>query len=110
MPERFNLDRRHFCGTAAMTIAATQLGLFGCAQSDRAKKSTERDPGMTQVEQVTGSATTAIRPFYTDFPEAELVELRRRITATRWPDRETVTDQSQGVQLATIQELVRYNG
>jgi pimeloyl-ACP methyl ester carboxylesterase len=41
-------------------------------------------------------------------PEAELIELRRRINATRWPDRETVTDQSQGVQLGTVQTLARY--
>ena len=41
-------------------------------------------------------------------PEAELVELRRRIDATRFPDRETVTDATQGVQLATIQKLARY--
>ena len=44
------------------------------------------------------------------FPEAELAELRRRIIATRWPERETVTDDSQGVPLATIQELARYWG
>ena len=43
-------------------------------------------------------------------PEAELIELRRRINATRWPDRETVTDASQGVQLATMQKLARYWG
>ena len=43
-------------------------------------------------------------------PEAELIELRRRINATRWPDRETVTDTSQGVQLATMQKLARYWG
>src|SRR5712671_3955723 len=42
------------------------------------------------------------------FPEAELTELRRRINATKWPERETVTDASQGVQLATIQKLARY--
>ena len=51
---------------------------------------------------------TAIRPFRVNVPEAELVELRRRINATRWPDRETVTDQTQGVQLATVQALARY--
>jgi hypothetical protein len=50
----------------------------------------------------------AIRPFRIDVPEEELVDLRRRVAATRWPDKETVTDQSQGVQLAKIQELVRY--
>jgi pimeloyl-ACP methyl ester carboxylesterase len=57
-----------------------------------------------------GAATTsdAIRQFNIDVPEAELTELRRRINATRWPERETVTDGSQGVPLAMIQELARY--
>jgi pimeloyl-ACP methyl ester carboxylesterase len=50
----------------------------------------------------------SIRPFQVSVPEAELVELRRRINTTRWPDRETVTDTSQGVQLATIQKVARY--
>ena len=50
----------------------------------------------------------AIRPFHVNFPEAELTDLRRRINATKWPERETVTDASQGVQLATIQALARY--
>jgi hypothetical protein len=50
-----------------------------------------------------------VRPFQvTAVPEAELTELRRRINATKWPERETVTDASQGVQLATIQALARY--
>ena len=61
---------------------------------------------MTEVAQQTGSDQTAIRPFHVNVPEAELTELRRRINATRWPDRET--DASQGVQLATMQELARY--
>jgi pimeloyl-ACP methyl ester carboxylesterase len=52
----------------------------------------------------------AIRPFRINVPEAEINELRRRINATRWPDRETVANESQGVQLATIQELARYWG
>ena len=52
----------------------------------------------------------AIRPFQVSVPEAELTELRRRINATRWPERETVTDQSQGVQLATMQRLAQYWG
>ena len=51
---------------------------------------------------------TTIRPFQVNVPEAELTELRRRINSTRWPERETVTDESQGVPLATIQELARY--
>src|SRR5256714_3303163 len=52
----------------------------------------------------------ALRPFRINVPEEELVDLRRRIAATRWPDKETVADQSQGVQLATMQALVRYWG
>src|SRR5688572_12639898 len=51
---------------------------------------------------------TAIRPFTFTAPEKDLVELRRRVKATVWPDRETVPDASQGVQLATIQALARY--
>jgi pimeloyl-ACP methyl ester carboxylesterase len=50
----------------------------------------------------------AIRPFHIDIPEAELTELRRRINATKWPERETVMDATQGAQLATMQELARY--
>src|ERR1700692_3948454 len=49
-----------------------------------------------------------IRPFHVNVPEADLTELRRRINATKWPERETVTDASQGVQLATAQALARY--
>jgi pimeloyl-ACP methyl ester carboxylesterase len=52
----------------------------------------------------------AIRPFRVDVPEEVLVDLRRRVLATRWPDRETVGDRSQGVRLAKLQELVRYWG
>src|SRR5262245_28409547 len=53
---------------------------------------------------------TSIRPFHINIPEEQLVDLRRRINATRWPDKETVADQSQGAQLAKLQELVRYWG
>ena len=60
-------------------------------------------PGSKQT-----SDKTAIRPFHVNVPEAELTDLRRRIEATRWPDRETVGDASQGVQLATTQALARY--
>jgi pimeloyl-ACP methyl ester carboxylesterase len=58
--------------------------------------------------QIQPKDTTAIRPFQVNVPEADLTELRRRIKATVWPDRETVTDATQGVQLATIQALARY--
>jgi pimeloyl-ACP methyl ester carboxylesterase len=56
------------------------------------------------------SEGSTVRPFRNNVPEAELAELRRRINATKWPERETVTDPSQGVQLATIQALARYWG
>ena len=56
------------------------------------------------------SEDIAIRPFRVNVPEDALADLRRRIAMTRWPDRETVSDESQGVQLATIQELARYWG
>src|SRR6186997_1269104 len=69
---------------------------------------------MTQATATRGNAQatdrTAIRPFRVNVPEADLTELRRRINATRWPERELVTDASQGVQLATIQKLARYWG
>jgi Epoxide hydrolase N terminus len=53
---------------------------------------------------------STIRPFQVGFPEAELTGLRRRVNATRWPEHETVTDDSQGVPLAMMQELARYWG
>ena len=58
------------------------------------------------TEQSAGAA--AIRPFTFAFPETELETLRARIAATQWPERETVADQSQGVPLATMQDLARY--
>ncbi len=62
------------------------------------------------MTQTSVTQSSGIRPFHVDVPESELTELRRRINATKWPDRETVTDQSQGVQFATIQKLARYWG
>ncbi len=56
------------------------------------------------------SSETEIRPFRVEFPEEEIADLRRRIAATRWPERETVTDDSQGVRLALMQDLARYWG
>src|SRR5262244_538835 len=57
-----------------------------------------------------GETANDIRPFHVDIPEEKLTDLRRRIAATQWPDKETVADQSQGVQLETIQKLARYWG
>jgi pimeloyl-ACP methyl ester carboxylesterase len=54
------------------------------------------------------AAGTEIRPFTVDVPQAAIDDLRRRIAATRWPEEETVADQTQGVPLATMKELIRY--
>ena len=54
------------------------------------------------------NADTAVRPFHVDFAEEAVVDLRRRIAAWRPPEREPVDDQSQGVQLATVQDLANY--
>jgi pimeloyl-ACP methyl ester carboxylesterase len=96
----------------AVTFSRATLGeAFAGAKS----KSTEKEGPMTESsatkragEQTTDN--TAIRPFHSNFPETELTDLRRRVNVTRWPDRETVKDASQGVQLATTQKLARYWG
>jgi len=64
---------------------------------------------MTEGTQQTGSSdNAAVRPFKVGFPETELTDLRRRVDATRWPERETVSDDSQGARLAMMQDLARY--
>ncbi len=68
--------------------------------------SSTKDLAKTNLADVADS--TAIRPFQVNVPETELNDLGRRINATKWPERETVTDASQGVQLATVQALARY--
>jgi pimeloyl-ACP methyl ester carboxylesterase len=89
-----SLSRRRFLGASATLLAAGALGRLALAQNSA---------GAT-----TSTGTTAIRPFRVHVPDADLADLRRRILATRWPDRETVADDSQGVQLAVMQELARY--
>jgi pimeloyl-ACP methyl ester carboxylesterase len=88
--ETINPNRRQLLSAAAMGIAAA-----GAAS-------------LFPAYPTSAAATDAIRPFRIDVPEEDLVDLRRRVLATRWPDRET--DQSQGVPLAKLQELVRYWG
>jgi pimeloyl-ACP methyl ester carboxylesterase len=102
MSEETNHSRRRFFGAAAMTIAAAQLGVFGSADA--------AVTGPLSAQSPAGSGDAAIRPFHVGFPEAALVDLRRRINATRWPERETVSDATQGVQLATMQKLAAYWG
>jgi pimeloyl-ACP methyl ester carboxylesterase len=90
MSEEIDRDRRQFLGTAAMGIAA------GGAYS------------LFPAHAVAATEGGAIRPFHVSFPEEQLSDLRRRVMATRLPDKETVTDPSQGVQLATVQRLKHY--
>src|SRR6266849_5574111 len=66
-------------------------------------------PPEQEIHMTVRTEDAAIRPFTIPVtPEAEIEALRSRVAATRWPDKETVPDHSQGVQLATIQELARY--
>jgi len=106
MSDKINHHRRRFLGIAGMTIAATQLGRFGSAIA----QSSQTQPKETTTTQrgTVHTDTTAIRPFRINMSEEALVDLRRRITATQWPEKETVANQSQGLQLATMQELARY--
>jgi pimeloyl-ACP methyl ester carboxylesterase len=92
-------SRRRFIGVAAATVAAGSLSQLAFAETNQA---------ITEVAPATGGDKTAIRPLRIHVPEAQLADLRRRIKATRWPDRETVADDSQGVPLAMIQELARH--
>lgn len=94
-----SLTRRKFCGAAAVACAAAPLGLLGFSI---------RTDAMSNTSTKTNNVSAEIRPFHFIAQETELLELRRRIEATRWPDKETVNDSSQGVQLATIQKLARY--
>jgi hypothetical protein len=63
---------------------------------------------MSPQTTTTTSGDAAIRPFEVHVPEAQLDDLRRRVAATQWPEKETVADQSQGVPLAMVQELARH--
>ena len=90
--EVIDQDRRQLLSTAAMGIAAAGVASLFPAYPAPAATSDE------------------IRPFRINVAEEALVDLRRRINATRWPDRETVPDESQGVQLAAMQEVARYWG
>jgi pimeloyl-ACP methyl ester carboxylesterase len=87
------LDMRDFFRTTFAAAAAGLLVLAGLAAAPAALQAAD---------------DSSIRPFTVRVPQAEVDDLRRRLAATRWPDRETVVDQSQGAPLAKLQELVRY--
>jgi hypothetical protein len=111
MPEATKHDRRRFLRNAAMTIAVAEFGMSGSAdaQSNKQPSGLKGEQKMSQLNQAQSiSEAQGMRPFCANMPDAALADLRRRLAATQWPDRETVSDQSQGVQLATMKELVRY--
>jgi len=89
--------------------AVSSLALVLAASPSLAQAASASDAQVSVSSRAT-SEDTAIRSFHISIPDTALADLRRRILATRWPDKETVTDQSQGVQLAKLQELVRYWG
>jgi pimeloyl-ACP methyl ester carboxylesterase len=98
-----------------MIVISAHLGIFSSANAERHPETTKEEEPMTTAvalhqEFAHSGDTAAIRPFNVHVPEAELTELRRRINNTKWPERETVTDATQGVQLATTQALARYWG
>jgi pimeloyl-ACP methyl ester carboxylesterase len=95
----------------AVLIAVGAVGLGSSSPPGHAQDL--KGDAMTQTAvsaQSTGSAANsdAIRPFRVHIPDSRLQELRRRIAATRWPNQELVADRSQGVQLKTMQALVKY--
>jgi len=96
-----------FC-SSARSLSWSLVAAYARHDTNHKPQTRKKSKAMTNVSQHTGSDKTPIRPFHVNVPEAELAELRRRISATRWPDRETVTDQTQGVELATTQALARY--
>ncbi len=99
----FRFSRRHFMNLTVATLAA------GTSLLSSPRELTAMTEVATGIAQATGDAT-AIRPFRISFSEAALADLRKRINATKWPEPETVTDASQGVQIATMQKLARYWG
>jgi pimeloyl-ACP methyl ester carboxylesterase len=94
-------------------LVATSFGLILVAASSYSqtaikKESTVSQLSTLQLDAVPQTTTAEIRPFHVDVPEGQLTDLRHRIAATKWPERETVTDATQGVQLATMKKLARY--
>jgi hypothetical protein len=93
--------RRSFLASSAAVLLATSL-------AGGAVSLLPNPLAAAPAKASTAAEDTAIRPFTFQAPQAALDELRRRIAATRWPEKETVADSSQGVPLATMQDLARY--
>jgi pimeloyl-ACP methyl ester carboxylesterase len=98
-------SRRTFLSASAVATAAAVAGSAGLFP---ARSAAAAEPGSGSGSPSGSPAGQDIRPFRFQAPQRELADLRRRIVSTRWPDKETVADQSQGVQLATMKEIARY--
>jgi pimeloyl-ACP methyl ester carboxylesterase len=95
----------------ALALACAHEGKGVVGESDTKMQGTvAEEASQPQADSTADAAKAAFRPFHVNVPEQALVDLRQRIAATRWPDRETVPDRSQGVQLEKLQALVRYWG
>jgi hypothetical protein len=102
--------------SAAMQRSVTAASAIGCLLSTspgyaQSVAAATKEPTLTvQVQPRAAAEDTTIRPFRVNIPDQDLAELRRRIAATRWPEKETVADQSQGVPLSMMRELASYWG
>ena len=97
----------------AARLVAIACSPFFVAVSSYAQAANNKETTMAQTDTphlhaVPRAATAEIRPFHVNFPEEQLADLSRRVAATQWPERETVGDATQGVQLETMQKLARY--
>src|SRR5262245_20518297 len=98
-----------FLAVASVAVVALSPAMAAKAPKNAApKEESKMNTATLQTATAQPSADEAIRPFQVHFSEEALADLRRRILATQWPDKETVTDASQGVQLATMQRLAKY--
>ncbi len=101
-------SRRNFLKRSSVLGLTATFGPGILGDALAATAATRTGPMAPQPDAGQAADSGAIRPYRVDIPEADLAELRRRIHATRWPERETVADASQGVQLATLLKLARY--
>jgi pimeloyl-ACP methyl ester carboxylesterase len=106
--ELINQDRRQLLGVVATGAAVAGVYSLLPASLAAARDGLPSQPSNQGDLRVASTETNTIRPFRINFPDEALVDLRRRVAATKWPARETVADATQGVQLATIRKLAGF--
>jgi len=117
MKQQDDSSRRGFLKTSstlglaiAFSPAAISKAFADSESTDAAKENATTRTSAAELGSEPAADGTTIRPFHVNFSEAEVTDLRRRVNATRWPEKETVTDTTQGVQLETTRALARYWG